>query len=169
VDGVDSASRVRELYRQMMTLAGARRADARLLGVTVSASTTARAMLALRLTCLGDDSVVVDCAFADPHGAAANDAGLVLLPTDPEGLERSLTRLSGHSLLFGDTPGEKRHFIATFAEILFRLAAIARDFPVEILAIELPRLAVLPGGDLEIREAKIEIGDAFTRQLGGAT
>jgi hypothetical protein len=168
VDGVDSASRVREIYRQMMTLAASRREDARLLGVTVSASTTARAMLAIRLSCLGDESVVVDFAFADPHGAASNDAGLVVLPTDPEGLERALSRLSGHALLFGESPGEKRHFIASFGEILFRLAALARDFPAEIVEIELPRLAVIPGGDLEIREAKIEIGDAFTRQLGAS-
>jgi hypothetical protein len=169
VDGVDSAARVREIYRQMMTLAASRREDARLLGVTVSASTTARAMLSVRVACLGDDAVVVDFAFADPHGAAAHDAALVVLPTDPEGLERALTRLAGHALLFGETPGEKRNFISSFAEILFRLAALARDFPDEIGEIELPRLAVLPGGELEIREARIEIGDAFSRQLGASS
>ena len=71
----------------------------------------------------------------------------------------------GHALLFGETPGEKRRFISAFAEMLFRLAALARDFPEEIVEIELPRVAVLPGGDVEIREARIEIGDAFTRRL----
>jgi len=165
VDGVDSAARVREIYRQMMAIAAARQPDARLLGVTVSASTTARALLWVRLACAGEDVVVVDFGFADPHGAAANDVALVVLPTDPEGLERALVRLRGHALLFGETPGEKRRFISAFAEMLFRLAALARDFPEEIVEIELPRVAVLPGGDVEIREARIEIGDAFTRRL----
>jgi hypothetical protein len=71
VDGIDNSARVRDVFRQIMAMASERRPEARLLGVTVTATTTATALLGIRASPLDAGWVLLDLGFSDAHGLAA--------------------------------------------------------------------------------------------------
>src|SRR5699024_2857462 len=139
--------------------------EARLLGVTVSAATQAKALLRVDIRTLGDNLALAEIAFADPHGAASRDQTWMALPTTAKGIERALSKLRGAPLLFDGGAAERRHVVSQVGEVLLRLTAFLHDWPNEIERVELCPLAVLIGGDVEIREAEVQVTDAFTRSL----
>ena len=165
VDRVESAARVRDVFRQLVTLANTRCAEARILGVTVSATTFAEAELNVRARYLKNNLVLADIGFQDPHGLAAADQTVVVLPCRPDDLEKALRRLRGHSLLFGNTANERRNNIRTLGDALLRVATFLNDWKSEIASVELCPLALLVGGQVEVREASIEITDTFQLSL----
>lgn len=169
VDGVDSAARAREAYRQLQVLAELRDPSARILGVTVSASSIARALLSIELRLLdrdeADDRVEVRLRLSTLRSTRPIEETLIVLPTHPAALLHSIERLRGASVILGGAPAERRHLLNELAELLYRIASLLHDFPDELLRVGIERLAILESGELEIREALIEIGDAFSRQL----
>lgn len=164
-DGVDSASRARDVYRQLVTLAENRAPHARVLGVTVSATTTARALLRVDVRNLDEELVEARIAFADPHGRESRDATVVVVPASAEAIERALVRLSGAGLLLEGTPGERRAVVTAIGDVLLRLAAFVHDFRREVEGVSLDPLAVLVGGGVEVREACVRVSDAFAQSL----
>ncbi|HJL22680.1 MAG TPA: acetate--CoA ligase family protein, partial [Polyangiaceae bacterium LLY-WYZ-15_(1-7)] len=162
---VENATRVRDVFRQIMALARGRDAEARLLGVTVSATRMPRARLRVQAAPLAEGLVRVALGFADPHGVAAGDETALVLPCSPEALEAALRRLRGHPLLLGGTPGERRDVVAAIGDTLLRVAAFLDDWRSEVEAVELRPLALLVGGEVEIREASVTVSDAFARSL----
>jgi acetyltransferase len=165
VDGVDNAARVRDVYRQIMTLASERQPEARLLGVHVTATTAARALLRVVAEPLPDGYVLADLGFADPHGEAAADRTSTVLPAGPEAIERVLGRLAAAELLLAGGPAQRRMAVAGVSDVLLRLAAFVNDHREEVERVELHPLAVLVGGGVEAREACVTVGDAFLRTL----
>ncbi len=165
VDGVDNAARVRDVYRQIMTLATERQPEARLLGVHVTATTTAQARLRVTARPLAGDRALAEIAFADPHGRAAGDATYTVLPAGPEALERVLARLDGAPLLLGGGPAQRKATVQAIADVLLRLAAFVDDHRAEVERVELHPLCLLLGGAMEVREACVSVGDAFLRGL----
>ncbi len=164
-DGVDNAARVRDVYRQMMALARARAPEARLLGVIVGATTAAQAELRVRATPLPDGLVLAEIGFADAHGLASKDRTLTVLPASTERIERALGRLRGSSLLLGGPPGERRDALDALADVLLRIGAFVNDWRSQVVAVEIDPLAIVVGGGVEVREACVEVGDAFIRSL----
>jgi len=170
VDGVDNAARVRDVFRQMMTLAHARAPEARLLGVTVAATSVARALLRIVATPLPERLVRMEIGFADPHGEAAMDRTVTALPAPIGRIEGVLARLRGSDLILSGSPTERRTTVEAVADVLLRVAAFVDDRRDEITRVEVDPLAVLLGGGAEVREACVTVGDAFLRSLeAGAT
>ncbi len=165
VDGVDNAARVRDVYRQVMGLASERQPDARLLGVHVTATTAARALLRVVVRPLPGSYVHAEIGFADPHGLASEDRTVTALPAGPDAIERVLSRLRAAELLLGGSPGQRKSAVASISDVLLRLAAFVDDHREEIESVELHPLAVLLGGGIEAREACVTVGDAFLRTL----
>ncbi len=165
VDGVDNAARVRDVFRQMMTLAKTRAPEARLLGVTVTATTTARAFMRLVATPLPERLVRMEVGFADPHGVASGDSTITALPASISQIERVLSRLAGSELILAGGPAERRATVEAVADVLLRVAAFVDDRRDEIESVEIDPLAVLIGGGAEVREACVTVGDAFLRSL----
>lgn len=164
-DGVDNAARVRDVYRQIMGLASERQPDARLLGVHVTATTTAQALLRVIVEPLPGGYVLAELGFADPHGRAAGDATLTALPASLEAVERVLGRLAGSALILGGGPAQRKASVHAISDVLVRLAAFACDHHQEVERVELHPLALLLGGAIEAREACITVGDAYLRTL----
>jgi hypothetical protein len=165
VDGVDNAARVRDVYRQIMTMGSERQPDARLLGVAVTATTSAQALLRVVAEPLPEGSVLAEIGFADAHGRAAGDRTFTVLPAAPDSIDRVLGRLAGAALLLGGTPTQRRTSVAAIADVLLRLAAFVDEHRSEIERVELHPLALLIGGAVEVREACVTVGDAFLRSL----
>jgi len=165
VDGVDSAARVRDVFRQIMAVATERRPDARLLGVHVTATTTAVALLGVVAEPIDRGAARARISFADPHGIASDDATSTLLPLAAERLEQVLSRLRGSSLVLGAPPAQRRAALDAIADVLLRLAAMLETHADEIVSIELRPLALLLGGNVEVREARITVGDVFVRRM----
>ena len=168
VDGVDNAARVRDVYRQCMTLASERQPDARLLGVHVTATTTARAILRVVVEPLPRGTVFCEIGFADPHGRAAGDRTVTALPAGPDVIERVLGRLGGAGLLLDGGPAHRKTAVAAIADVLVRVAAFVSDQREEIDRVELHPVALLLDGSIEVREACVTVGDAFLRTLEAA-
>lgn len=168
VDGVDNAARVREVFRQMSSLAKSRSAGSRVLGVTVSATTAANALLRLRMRSLAPGVCLTQVGFADPHGLAAEDQASLLLPCRFEHLEARLERLRGHPLLLGDSVPVRRARVEELADVLLRVAAFVDDWRTEVKEVRVETLAMLLGGGAEIREACVVVSDAFARSLDTA-
>ena len=162
---VYSAGQARDAFRQIMAMAKTRSADARLLGVTVSASTLARTLLHVRMEPLSSGPILTDIGFADPHGRASSDTTQTVLPATAKSLERVLLRLRGSSLLLSGPPRERAAAVTAIGDVLMRLAAFAHQWRNEIESIEVNPLAILVGGELELREACVTVGDAFSRSL----
>lgn len=162
---VYSAGQARDAFRQIMAMAKARSSDARLLGVTVSASTMARTLLHVRMEPLSSGPILTDIAFADPHGRASDDTTRTVLPATGKALERVLLRLRGSALLLSGPPRERSASVSAIGDVLMRLAAFAHQWRDEVESIEVNPLAILVGGELEIREVCISVGDAFSRSL----
>ena len=165
---VFSAGQARDAFRQIMALAKSRSADARLLGVTVSESTIARTLLRVRMAPLSAGPVLTEIGFADPHGRASEDSTQTFLPATPKALERVLLRLRGSSLLMTGTPQERAQAVSAIGDVLMRLAAFVHQWRAEIELVEVNPLAILVGGELEIREACVTVGDAFSRSLNAS-
>ncbi len=165
---VYSAGQARDAFRQIMALAKTRSEDARLLGVTVSASTIARTLLRVRMEPLSSGPVLTEIGFADPHGRASNDSTQTVLPASAKALERVLLRLRGSSLLMSGTPQERAQAVSAIGDVLMRLAAFAHQWRKEIDVLEVNPLAILVGGELEVREACVTVGDAFSRSLNAS-
>ena len=165
---VYSAGQARDAFRQIMAMAKNRSADARLLGVTVSASTMARTLLHVRMEPLREGPVLTEIGFADPHGQASGDSTQTVLPASAKALERVLLRLRGSSLLLAGTPQERSAAVTAIGDVLMRLAAFVHQWRSEIEAVEVNPLAILVGGELELREACVTVGDAFSRSLNAS-
>lgn len=167
-DGVDNAARVRDVFRQMMAL-GATRADRnRLLGVTVSATTSARALMRVEAESLADGWVRAALGFADPHGLAAADETELLLPASERDIGAALQRLRGHPLLLGDTSTLRDEVVTQLTDLLLRVAAFVDEWRAEVDRVRIEPLAVLLDGSVEARDVCVEVGDAFTRSLRAA-
>jgi hypothetical protein len=156
---VFSSGQARDAFRQIMAVAKSRSADARLLGVTVSASTMARTLLRVRMEPLAAGPVLAEIGFADPHGRASADTTQTVLPATAKALERVLLRLHG---------SERTQSVTAIGDVLMRLAAFVHQWRAEIEAVEVNPLAILVGGELEVREACVTVGDAFSRSLNAS-
>ncbi len=165
VDGVDSAARVRDVFRQIMGVATERRPDARLLGVHVTATTTAVALLGVVAEPLGQGASRARISFADAHGIASNDSTSTILPLHADRLEEVLARLRGSSLVLGAPAAQRKAALDAIADVLLRLAALLDVHKDEIASIELRPLALLLGGNVEVREACVTVGDVFVRRM----
>ncbi len=167
VDGIDSAARVRDVFRQIMAVATERRPDARLLGVHVTATTQAIALLGVVAEPLGEGAARARIAFADPHGIAADDGTATVLPIPPERLEQVIGRLAGSSLVLGVPAAQRKAALDAIADVLLRLTALLDAHREEIASVELRPLALLLGGSVEVREACITVADVFVRRMAG--
>jgi len=167
-DGVDNAARVRDVFRQMMALGGARADRQRLLGVTVSATTSARALMRVEVASLAEGLARATLGFADPHGLAADDRTQLVLPADSAGIERALRRLRGHPLLLGDSTSVRREVVENLTDSLLRVAAFVNEWRAEVESVRIHPLAILLDGTIEARDVCIRVGDAFTRSLRNA-
>ena len=165
---VYSAGQARDAFRQIMAMAKSRATDARLLGVTVSASTMARTLLRVRMEPLAAGPILAEIGFADPHGRASADATQTVLPATAKALERVLLRLRGSSLLLQGTTPERSQAVSAIGDVLMRLAAFVHQWRREIEAVEVNPLAILVGGELEVREACVTVGDTFSRSLNAS-
>jgi len=165
---VYSGGQARDAFRQIMAVAKTRSEDARLLGVTVSASTMARTLLHVRMEPLAAGPVLTEIGFADPHGRASADTTQTVLPATAKALERVLLRLRGSSLLLSGTPQQRSAAVSAIGDVLMRLAAFVHQWRDEIEAVEVNPLAILVGGELEVREACVTVGDAFSRSLNAS-
>lgn len=184
VDMVDNAARVRDTFRQLMGLAKARLVAApsalapastrstgaddvidRVLGVMVTATAESRALLGARAWPLPEGRVAMEIAFADAHGAAADDRTLLVMPATTEQIERALERLAGHTLILGNVRSERRAHLESIADVLHRLCAFVHDRRREVTSVELRPLALLLDGTIEAREACVTVSDAFERML----
>ncbi len=148
-----------------MMLARSRAPDARLLGVTVSATSTPRAILHVDIRSVSDGLALAELAFADPHGLASDDRCSVALPCTPANLACALGELRGAPLLLGETAADRRSRISALGDALLRVAAFVQDWRAEVSEVRLRPLAVLVDGSVEIREASLVVTDAFERSL----
>ena len=164
VDGVDNAARVRDVYRQLTLVAEKRQAGARVLGVTVTATTLARALLRIQARPVGA-RVLLRVSFADPHGAVTRDGILTVWPESGEGVTRSLSRLLGSALVLGESAAERVRNAAMLASLFGQIGAFVRDFSQEVDRVDLHPVALLVGGGMEVREAAIQVTDVFSRGL----
>lgn len=174
-DMVDNAARVRDTFRQLMSLAKARleqrsardpRAADRLLGVMVTATSEASALLGIRAWPLPHGRVGMEIGFADPHGSVAQDHTLAVLPAPLSAIERILKRLQGSKLLFGGTPAQSKAHLEAVGDVLLRISAFVHERREQVDSVEVRPLAVLLDGSVEVREACVSVSDAFERSLG---
>jgi hypothetical protein len=173
VDMVDNAARVRDTFRQLMgqakarldAMAAAAQASERLLGVMVTATSEAAALLGVRASPLPRGRVAMEVGFADPHGAAASDRTLTVLPAPLATIERVLRRLLGSDLLFRGTAAQRKAHLDGIGDVLLRISAFVNDRREEVEAVELRPLALLLDGSVEVREACVSVSDAFERSL----
>ncbi len=166
VDGIDNSARVRDVFRQIMAMASERRPEARLLGVTVTATTTATALLGVRASPLDAGWVLLDLGFSDAHGLAAKDRTLTVLPASSERVERTLSRLRGSPLLLSGSAARRKATVEAISDALLRLAAFVDRHRDAVVSVEIRPLAVVVGGGVEVREACVTVGDAYLRTLG---
>jgi hypothetical protein len=171
VDMVDNAASVRDTFRQLMAAAHQRlgiepgASDRRVMGVMITATSDASSLLGVRATPLPQSRVAMRIGFADPHGRAADDSTISILPAEPSAIERSLQRLAGSSLLLDAPPELRKARVEAIADVLLRLSAFVHDRRQEIDAVELRPLAVLLDGSVEVREACVSVSDHFERAL----
>ncbi len=165
IDGVETAGRVKELFRQLTSLAEERKKDARILGVTVSAALPVDAQLDVHLSEVGRGVVRARIGFSDPHGVASGDSITTPIPCTPGRLEHALKRLRGAKLLLSGTPHERKERLAHLSDTLNRLAALVADQARFIEAIEIRPLALLVTGRTECREVCIHVSDGFLRAI----
>lgn len=172
VDMVDNAAQVRDTFRQLMGLAksrleslGAAPASERLLGVMVTATSHAEALLGVHAWPLRGGRIAMEIAFVDPHGTAADDRTFAVLPAPLSAIERVLRRLSGHALIFRGTAAERKVRLDEISDVLLRLSAFVNDRRAEVESVEVRPLALLLDGTAEVREACVKVSDAFERTL----
>ncbi|MEZ4251085.1 MAG: acetate--CoA ligase family protein [Polyangiales bacterium] len=164
-EGVENAARARDVFRQVMALARARAPEARLLGVTVSATSATEASLHVDVRCVHEGLALAELRFADPHGLACDDRTYLALPCTPANLERALSTLEGASLLLGNGPADRRARVHALGDALLRVAAFTHDWRAEVSVVRLRPLVLLVDGSVELREASVVVTDAFERRL----
>ena len=172
-DGLTSASDVKEAFRELQSHAQALDTKARVLGSTVAATAPTQAILRAEIRPLetvghsepdATRRAVVRLGFADPHGLASGDHTDTLLPTTGPGLERVLARLAGSPLLLGGGMAQRRVVVEGLRDLLMRCLGLLNAHPeLQLLLVE--PLALLPGGRWEVRDASLEVGDAFQQAL----
>jgi hypothetical protein len=165
VDGVDNAARVRDVYRQLVTQAEARSPGSRLLGVTVTTTRAAQALLRAEFEPLPEGLIGVRLGFADAHGLASRDETLTVWPASAARFERVLARLRGSELVFAGTPAVRRAATSALHDVLTRLARFVDAHRGEVERVRLQPLALLFGGAVEAREVCVTVGEAFRRSL----
>ena len=165
MDGVSNAAGVRDVFRQLTMLAESRAPGARVLGVTVTATTMARALLHAEAKPLGDDLVHLRIGFADAHGLAMRDDTVTALPTTDAGMDRALGRLLGTELIFDNKQSIRRSTSDAVHQTLRNLGRFVHDHRNEVTAVEMRPMALLVNGELEVRETCIHVSDAFSREL----
>jgi hypothetical protein len=164
VDGVDNAARVRDVFRQLALTAESRAPNARVLGVTVTATTLASALLRVSVRPLPEGHVLLRVGFCDPHGASAQDQITSVLPLNEAGFARAFARLAGRKLLQRErVPSEPA--LDPLASLCVRLASFVDSFRAEVARVELHPIALLVGGGAEVREAAVQVTDAFVQEL----
>jgi hypothetical protein len=67
--------------------------------------------------------------------------------------------------LLGESQAERAKNLTLLSQLFARLASFADAFREEVRVLELHPVALLVGGGAEIREAAIEVTDAFLREL----
>ena len=132
--------------------------------VGVAANTLARCLVRLRAVRLDKRFIAVTIGFADPHGLAADDSVELAMPAAPGDIARRIGELRGAALLDGGAPDQPT-VISSLCDVVLRTSAFLADFTDEVAAVELRPVAVLVGGDLEVREARVDVTDAFERAL----
>lgn len=173
-DMLDSAAQVRERFRQL--LATVERAHGsslgrpvpgtpRVLGFTVMATGPAVALFRISARPLPAGRVHTELAFADPHGLAAGDATALVLPGSGALVERAVSRLAGGSLILHAPPAQRTAFLDALTDVLLRTAAFVNDRRSEVEQVELRPVLLLPDGSAEVREACIQVSDAFERSM----
>lgn len=166
MDSVDTASRVREVYRQLMNAASERDPAARRLGVTVTHAVTPIARVSIRAASLAPGWIVAELGFADPHGSASHDRTRTVLPASTDRIARILSRLRGSALLLD--AGTEVPVVEGVSDVLLRLSAFVDRHASEVVSVEIRPLAVLPTGRVEVREACVTVSDHFVRSLATA-
>jgi hypothetical protein len=141
------------------------RAVERLLGVMVTATSEAAALLGVRAWALPRNRVAMEIGFADAHGTAADDRTLAVLPAPQRAIDRALRRLQGADLLFAGTAAQRRARLDAVGDVLLRTSAFVDARRAEVDSVELRPLAILLDGSAEVREACIAVSDAFERSL----
>ncbi len=164
-DGVDNASRAKDVFRQFTAWVRTHAPEARVLGVTVSVTTAAYCHLRIQMRPAPHGRVLLRLGFADPHGLASEDEILTILPIRLRRLEQAARRLRGHELLFPEST--RREVLEHLGEVLLRLTVFLHRWRREVDALHIEPLAVLVGGQVEVREAAVTVGDAFERDLYG--
>lgn len=164
VDLVDSASRVREVFRQLHGLGRVTHPTARTLGVTVSVATMSVCLLGLVARPLGTGQSLIEMGFADSHGKATGDRTVGLFPSTPEGLERQLARLAGHNVLPRDKDGTPSALLALL-DLGNRLALFLQEMGPAVDRVRMEPVAVLLDGSLEVREVSVSVTDHFSQQV----
>jgi hypothetical protein len=129
----------------------------------VTATSDAVALLAVRATPLPRDRVAMQIGFADPHGRAARDSTITVLPAVPAVIERALGRLAGADLVFATTAVQRKTRVEAVADVLLRVSAFVAERRNEIESVELRPLAILLDGSAEVREACVTVSDWFER------
>ncbi|MGB8332503.1 MAG: hypothetical protein WCE62_20430, partial [Polyangiales bacterium] len=76
--------------------------------------------------------------------------------------------LQGSSLLLAGAAQERAEAVSAIGDVLMRLAAFVHQWRAEIESVEVNPLAILVGGQLEVREACVTVGDAFSRSLNAS-
>jgi hypothetical protein len=165
VDGVDNAARVRDVYRQLLLAAEAKQPSARVLGVTVTATTLARALIRIQARPLPLGKVLLRLGFADPHGIVARDVTQTVHPAGARAIERALRRMRGSALLLGDANDERQRNLTAISQLLAQVGYFVDDLRAEVARIDLNPVALLLGGGTEVREAAVHVTDAFTNGL----
>ena len=87
------------------------------------------------------------------------------LPASRAAIERALARLAGEVLILGETSGERERNLTLLSQLFGRVAAFIDLHRKEVERLELHPVALLVGGGAEIREAAVEVTDAFVREL----
>jgi hypothetical protein len=127
----------------------------------VTATSDARALLGVEAWPLARGRVAMEIGFADPHGRAADDRTLLILPGPLSAVERGLRRLRGHSLVLEGSAAQRRLHLDAIGDVLLRLAAFVDDRRDEIESVELRPVALLLDGTVEVREACVQVSNAF--------
>ena len=162
VDRVGSASQTKEVFRQLSAVAALHDPEARVLGVTVSATKEPTAVVHARLAPIGRNLVELILGFADAHGVASQDEISTVLPCAEHQFRAAVGRLSGCSLLLGSRPPRVP---SELADALLRAAAFVHEWRTEVVAVRLHPIAVHLDGTVEVQEACVEVSDAFERTL----
>ncbi len=155
IDEVDNAARVRDAYRHMMAQAKQRKPDARLMGVLISRAKRIRTQLRSKVMPWSATHVLVELGFADPHGLACDDRIAMLFPCQYEHFQKQLHDLRGHAQLTA--------YNDKIYDTLMRFTAMMLDWPHALRSLQVQPLALLCSGEVEVREACLDISDEFER------